>query len=144
LRFWDSSAVVPLIVPQEPSLWLQDVYASDPLLNVWCVTPVEVWSAVCRLRRGGLLDSPAMRSARSRLRALAESWIEVDDLPAVRRRAQRLLETHPLRASDSLQLAAALVLVSDRPERVSFLTLDERLGEAAEREGFDVEGVSPG
>ena len=143
MRLWDSSAVVPLVVPQEPSPRIQKKYAEDPVLNVWCMTPVEVWSAVCRLRRGGLLDSPGMRGARSRLRALLESWVEVDDLRAVRRRAQRLLETHRLRAGDSMQLAAALILVSDRPERVSFVTLDVRLAEAAEREGFDVLGVTP-
>jgi predicted nucleic acid-binding protein len=75
---------------------------------------------------------------------LVESWIEIDDLRAVRRRAQRLLETHELRAADSLQLAAALVLVSDRPERFPFLTLDERLAEAADREGFDVVTITAG
>jgi len=144
LKFWDSSAVVPLIVPQESSVMIQGEYTRDPILNVWCLTPVEVWSAVCRLRREALLDSPGMRDARNRLRRLVESWIEIDDIRAVRRRAQRLLETHPLRAADSLQLASALVLVSDRPERFSFVTLDDRLAEAAEREGFDVVGVTPG
>jgi hypothetical protein len=119
-------------------------YQADPIVNVWCLTAVEVWSAICRLRREGLLDSPAMRVARRRLQGLAASWIEVDDLGAVRVRAQRLLETHALRAGDSLQLAAALVLVSDRPERIGFVSLDARLAEAAEREGFDIEGVTPG
>jgi predicted nucleic acid-binding protein len=142
VRFWDSSAVVPLVVPQTSSVRMREEYAKDPALEVWCMTPVEVWSAVCRLRRDGLLDSPGLRTARNRLQALVESWIEIDDLRRVRQRAQRLLETHPLRSADALQLAAALVLVSDRPERVSFVTLDHRLGEAAEREGFEVVGVT--
>ncbi len=141
LRFWDSSAVVPLIVPQAPAGRMQAEYAGDPAPHVWCMTPVEVWSTACRLRREELLDSPGMRSARSRLQALVESWGEIDDLRAVLQRAQRLLETHPLRSADSLQLAAALVLVSDRPERVSFVTLDDRLAEAAEREGFEMVGT---
>ncbi len=142
MRFWDSSAVVPLIVRQDPTDRLQEEYAGNPMLGVWCMTPVEVWSAVCRLRRELLLDSPGVRAARGRLRALVESWIEIDDLRAVRQRAQRLLETHPLRAGDSLQLAAALVLVSDRPEGFPFITLDERLAEAAEREGFEVVSIT--
>jgi predicted nucleic acid-binding protein len=95
--------------------------------------------------RDGQPSLPALdlgnATARNRLQALVESWIEIDDLRTVRQRAQRLLETHPLRSADALQLAAALVLVSDRPERVSFVTLDDRLGEAAEREGFEVVGV---
>jgi predicted nucleic acid-binding protein len=143
LRFWDSSAVVALLVPQKSSRLLGKEYAADPLLNVWCLTPVEAWSAVCRLRREGAVDSPGMRSARKRLQALVESWVEVDDVQTVRSRAQRLLETHPLRAADSLQLAAALVLVGERPERVELVTLDERLAAAAELEGFEIVGVTP-
>jgi hypothetical protein len=76
-------------------------------------------------------------------RGRTASWAEVDDLRPVRGRAVRLLETHALRGSDSLQLAAALVLVSDRPDRLPFVTLDARLGSAAEREGFEVAGVIP-
>ena len=144
MRFWDASAVVPLLIQQESSRRMEREFASDPGLNVWCLTSVEAWSAVCRLRRQGLIDSPGMRAARSRLQGFIERWIEVDDLQAVKGRAQRLLEIHPLRAADCLQLAAALVLVSDRPERMPFVTLDADLGEAAEREGFEVVGVTPG
>lgn len=142
MKFWDSSAVVPLLLPQRSSSRMEKEYRADSSLTVWCLTPVEVWSAVCRLRREGLLNSPAMRSARRRFQALGESWVEIDDLRAVRNRAQRLLETHSLRAADSLQLASALVFVSERPERVSFVTLDQRLAEAAEREGFEVVGLT--
>jgi len=48
----------------------------------------------------------------------------------------RLLRIHPLRAADAFQLAAALVACEERPAGFSFLTGDERLGEAAENEGF--------
>jgi len=143
MSFWDSSAVVTLLVPQASSPRMEKEYAADPVLKVWCLTPVEAWSAVCRLRREGLLDSPAMRVARRRLQGLVESWVEIDGFRAVRSRALRLLETHPLRAGDSLQLAAALVFTSDRPEGLPFVTLDSRLAEAAEREGFEIVGVVP-
>lgn len=141
MRFWDSSAVVPLLVSQDRSAAIRREYAADPAITVWCLTRVEVWSAVCRLRRESLLDSPRMRTARRQHGALVSSWVEVDDVPAVRSRALRILETHTLRASDALQLAAALVLVGDQPQRMPFVTLDERLAEAAEREGFEVEGA---
>jgi predicted nucleic acid-binding protein len=135
--------VVPLLHPEGATTRLEGLYAADPVLNVWCLTGVEAWSAVCRLRRQGRLDSPGMRAARKRFDGLAARWVEVDDVRAVRVRARRLLETHPLKAGDALQLGAALVLVSDRPERIAFVTLDDRLGEAAEREGFEVLGVTP-
>ncbi len=142
MRFWDTSAVVPLLTQQVSSMSMEREYASDPILSVWCLTSIEAWSAVARLRRQGHLDSPGMRIARRRLEGFVERWAEIDDIPAVRGRARRLLETHPLRSGDALQLAAALVLVSDRPERAPFVTLDARLAEAAEREGFQVIGVT--
>ena len=56
----------------------------------------------------------------------------------VRERARRLLEIHPLRAADSLQLGAALLTSEETPQGFPFVTLDLRLGDAAEKEGFHV------
>ena len=56
----------------------------------------------------------------------------------VRERAGRLLATHPLRAADALQLAAALVWCDEAPQGETFVCLDERLSAAARREGFAV------
>lgn len=143
MRYWESSAIVPLVVNEPATVAVASLYASDPGLLVGCLTPVEVWSAVCRKRREVVLGSPAMRDARARLDRLAGDWTEVDDVGAIRKRARRLLEVHPLRTSDAVQLATALVGVADRPEGFPFVTLDVRLGEAAEKEGFEVLGVVP-
>jgi uncharacterized protein len=59
----------------------------------------------------------------------------------VRRRAGRLVATHPLRAADAFQLAAALVWCEEQPAGETFVCLDEQLREAARREGF---GLLPG
>lgn len=143
MRFWESSAILPLVVHEPSSRMVQQEYAADPALVVWCLTPVEVWSGVFRKRRERVLETPMVREARQRLDRLAADWLEIDDLRAVGARARRLLETHALRAADALQLAAALVSVRDLPAGVDFVTLDQRLGDAAEREGFAVIGVSP-
>jgi len=60
------------------------------------------------------------------------------DAAHVDRRARRLLGLHPLRAADALHLAAALVACDERPHALPFVTLDERLVDAARREGFAV------
>ena len=73
------------------------------------------------------------------LRALALSWDEILPSEAVRGIAQRLLRVHALRAADSLQLAAALVAAERDPASLPLVSLDQRLGEAATREGFTVE-----
>ena len=138
MRFWDSAAIVPLIIDERLTTSMRGLYESDTRQSVWCLTPVEVWSAMARKRRASDIASPQMRTARHRLELLSASWDEIDDIAAVRRRAQRLLEVHPLRAADALQLAAALVLVSDRPEGFEFVTLDSRLAECVEAEGFRV------
>jgi len=41
---------------------------------------------------------------------------------------------HPLRAADALQLAAALVACDERPDVLAFVTLDDRIAEAASTE----------
>jgi predicted nucleic acid-binding protein len=138
LRFWDSSAVLPLVVRERATEWARSAYAADSTLVVWCLSQAEIWSGVTRKRRETAIGSPDVREARQRLQRLAADWTEIDDVSSVRSRALRLLEVHPLRAADALQLAAALVLVADRPDGFSFLTLDDRLAEAADREGFEV------
>ncbi len=134
--FWDSSAVVPLLCPEKFSARLIRFYRADPDLVVWAFSRTEILSALCRLRRSGSLSAEAASTARRKLNSLSAAWHEVVDYERVRDRAERLLEVHPLTAADALQLAAALVTVQDRPQAFGFVTLDERLKEAAEREGF--------
>jgi predicted nucleic acid-binding protein len=69
---------------------------------------------------------------------LAAAWREVPASAVVRTLAVRLLRTHPLRAADALQLAAALSLVQGGVAGLVFLTADLRLAEAAEIEGLGV------
>jgi predicted nucleic acid-binding protein len=56
----------------------------------------------------------------------------------VRERAVRLLISHPLRAADAQQLAAALIWCEEKPSGQDFVCLDQRLRESAEREGFGI------
>jgi hypothetical protein len=56
----------------------------------------------------------------------------------------RFLRVHPLRAADALQLAAAFMAAERRPASLQVVTLDERLADAARREGFALVEVSAG
>ena len=58
-----------------------------------------------------------------------------DDL---RRRAGRLVASHPLRAADALQLAAAQVWCNHRSRGRHFVCWDGSLCDAAQAEGFTV------
>jgi predicted nucleic acid-binding protein len=135
MRFWDSSALVPLAVTEPNTDRLRTLLEEDPEITVWWGSPVECWSALARRRRDGTMDLPGEREARDRLSDLAAAWTEILPSEELRRLAGSLLLRHPLRAADSLQLSAA-IMAAGVPPRIPIVTLDERLAEAAAREGF--------
>ena len=138
MRFWDSSAVVPLLVAEASSEAVMQEYEIDPEVVAWWATEAECVSALARLEREGSLTAQAMSEGLRRLDALVRAWREVLPVTAVRTTAVRLLRVHPLRTADALQLGAAIVAAEDHPATLQFVTLDERLALAAEREGFVV------
>lgn len=105
---------------------------------VWWGSEIECVSALARLERDGALGPQDMMQALKRLRALAAAWHEIDPSDAAREAASRFLRVHPLRATDALQLAAAFLAAERRPSTLDLVTLDERLAEAAGKEGFGV------
>jgi predicted nucleic acid-binding protein len=84
------------------------------------------------------LDQRAETLALDRLNQLASGWHEVDPTDLVRETAMRFLRVHPLRAADALQLAAAFIAAEQRPASLEMLTFDDRLANAARKEGFAV------
>lgn len=138
MRFWDSSAIVPLTIVEASTEALQATAAEDPVMCVWWATEVECVSALARLERDGELTDTATEAALQRLNLLAESWNEVQPVAALRSAARRLLRVHVLRTADALQLAAAVVAAEGLAASLEVVTLDERLAAAARREGFTV------
>ena len=142
MRFWDTSALLPLLVaePETPRAerWLRQ----DAAVVVWTLTRVEVLSALARRRRDEPASGRRLVAARREILRAWEHWSEIMAVDVVRRHAERLVETHPLRAADALQVAAAIVAAEERPETLEFVTFDARQAAAAEREGFHVLGAA--
>jgi uncharacterized protein len=138
VKFWDASAIVPLLRSERWTLAVRDALAGDPQIVVWWGTSVECVSAVARLERDGDLDVAGSTNALEMLVELQLSWTEIEPSERLRAQAMRLLRVHELRAADSLQLAAALVAAEQDPRSMPLVTLDERLARAARREGFSV------
>jgi hypothetical protein len=138
MNFWDSSAILPLLVAEAITPAIQDLYTEQPEMVAWWGTPVECASALARLERDGQMDATSVSQAMRVLDQLGESWHEIQPVDTVRQMSRRLLRAHPLRAADSLQLAAALIACEHQPGSWQFICLDRRLGMAAEREGFRV------
>jgi predicted nucleic acid-binding protein len=135
VRFWDASALVPLCIEQPLSKRARELHDEDPELVVWWGSVVECASAIARLHREGGLTDAHEASARTLLSALRASWFELQPGDAMREQALRLLRLHPLRAADTLQLAAALEWAGSPPAE-AFVSFDTRLRSAAQREGF--------
>jgi predicted nucleic acid-binding protein len=136
VRFWDSSAIVPLLVGDPLTQATVNEVQRDPEMIVWWGTPVECVSALARLERESKIDAPSIRTALDRLDALMRAWHEIQPVERVRQTANRLLRVHALRGADALQLGAAIVASEDRPDSLTMVTLDDRLARAADREGF--------
>src|SRR2546428_12606566 len=115
MRFWDASAIVPLLMTEATTKTLQRLAAADPAMLVWWATEVECASAIARLEREGALDAPAVIEAFDRLKRLADGWHEVDANDGLREAAGRFVRGHPLPAADALPPAAAFVLAAPRP-----------------------------
>ena len=136
--FWDSSALVPLLLAEGRSAALTARLAADKDPTIWWGTPLECQSAIYRRHREVPLSPAALGQAADRLRAIVELVDTVAPTDEVRRRAARLVAVHPLRAADALQLAAALIWCEEQPHGEGFVSLDSRLLDAARNEGFDV------
>ncbi|OGK87752.1 MAG: hypothetical protein A2X52_05245 [Candidatus Rokubacteria bacterium GWC2_70_16] len=136
MRFWDSSAVVPLLVEQDASSRAAAWATADSAMAVWTLASVETVAALRRLVREGVLTEEAARLAESRLGEILRVCHVVTDVEPVKSLATRLLRLHPLRAFDALQLGAALHWAEGHPQGRTLHTLDSRLALAAQREGF--------
>jgi predicted nucleic acid-binding protein len=136
MKFWDASAIVPLLMKEDATVRLQKLALADTAMLVWWGTEVECASAISRLEREGALDEPEAIDAFDRLHQLSGAWHEVEPSDPVREAAVRFLRVHPLRAADALQLAAAFIAAERRPPSLEVVTLDDRLAAAARKEGF--------
>lgn len=136
MRFWDASAIVPLLVSERWSDRIGELAREDAAIVVWWGSRVECASALRRREREGALDPVGTRQALALLDELSAAWSEVLPGDAVRSQAERALAVHPLHAADALQLGAALAWRREPPKAAELVCLDERLRDAAAREGF--------
>lgn len=143
MRFWDASALLPLLIHETTTAAARALARHDPAVVVWWGTQVECASALARLEREAALSATDMSRAMEGLAQLAAAWHEIEASDLVRECAVRLVRVHPLRAADATQLAAAIVAAEMRPSSLEFVTADRRLAMAATREGFVVRSLDP-
>jgi len=138
MKFWDSSAIIPLLVREPASGWACALYAGDMTVVVAWTAHIECASAIARRALGESLTTDETRKAHHRLAALAREWIEILPTDRLKQEAVRMVSVHELRTLDSVQLSSAVIAANTRPDLLPFVTSDQVLAEAAEKQGFPV------
>ena len=142
MRFWDTSALIPLVVADRGTALAERLLRDDPAVVVWTLTRVELLSA---LARRPCQEPAAARRLLGAKREILAAWPRRSEVTAVevgRRHAERVVDTHAISAAAALQIGAALVAGGDDPAALEFVTFDHPQAAAAEREGFRVRGAS--
>jgi predicted nucleic acid-binding protein len=98
------------------------------------MSEAEIVSALARRSREGSVDPRVLERTVRAVRSDFLSFLVVEVTSAVVDRSVGLLLRYPLRAADSLQLAAALELRELTGEEIHFVAFDDRLNEAARSE----------
>ncbi len=138
MKFWDTSALIPLMVDEPATPEVVRLLTDDGDVVVWMLTSVELLSTLGRLGRAVPDLADVLPGVRLDALDLFRKWAAVTHVEGVRRRAERLVGVHPLTAADAMQLGAALLASGDRPETLDFVTLDQPLARCAQLEGFRV------
>lgn len=136
ILFLDSSSLVKLYIDEEGSQGVRDLVADCDAVIVSRVSGLELLSCFARRRREGSLADDQHRAARQAFDADRPAFGTVDiDIAA----AEALVDQHPLRAMDALQLAALNAVAGKVPlHEIWFGCHDLRLAQAARAEGFTV------
>ena len=117
---------------------MKTLHGADADLVTWWGTRAECLSALNRRRREGSLSSKDVANARALLDHLSGNWAEMQPTDRIRALAERIMDTHPLKAADAMQLAAAYRWAAEQPSGHEFVSLDRQLRTAASSEGFSV------
>jgi uncharacterized protein len=106
------------------------------------LSEVEVASALVRRAREGAFPVEERDRALASLADDFATLIIVEFTPEITAEARALLLRHRLRAGDAVQLASCLYLQREMSQPLPFVVFDDRLAEAARREGVTIVDVS--
>jgi predicted nucleic acid-binding protein len=142
----DSSVLVKRHVTEIGTTWFRGIAdpAAGNVIMTARVSVIEMFSALNQRVREGTLDAGTYAGLAADVESVCTAEYRVIELsPQVAGRARVVLERHPLRAYDAVQLAAALsandtLLTAGLPALI-FLSADVRLLSAAPADGLAVD-----
>jgi uncharacterized protein len=135
MQYFDASALVKRYVREKGSVKVRRLISSA-LPATSRLSEVEVASALARLAREGAFSVTERDRALAAVEVDFAAILVVELTPEIAAQARTLLQRHPLRAGDAIQLASCLYLQEQLGEEVPLVAFDGRLTEAARREGL--------
>jgi len=134
--FLDSSALVKRFVPEKGSEAVLELCAGADELGLSVLSHVEIFSALCRLRREGKLTGPIYATAKREVVQDLRDAVVCGVTETGVAQAIRLLEENTLRAMDAMHVAAALEWGADL-----FVSGDAGQLRAAKKAGLKVNAL---
>jgi hypothetical protein len=138
MRFWDASALVPLLIPERASDAVARLLRADPEILVAWTASIECISACVRRHRERIASDQQLAGALNRLRDLSSHWNVAEPTSVLRSAAEKLVSRHALRTGDAIQLASATVAAEACGGALDLVCFDRRLALAATTEGLRV------
>ena len=137
--YLDTSALIKLYVEEEGDERVVEAAesAADGRIVILVFTPLEARSAIRRREREGDIAAADVDRVLRQIEDDCSTLFLTQPLSSpVMEEAARLIDRHPLRAYDALQLAGCLVVRKGMGVPVSFVCADAWLCEAAANEGL--------
>ena len=137
--YFDTSALLKFYIQEEGSEVVADLMeniGSDGI-SILDITLLELRSAVRRRERQEDMSEREANRTIDKIRQDETSVYVVQSLDSsVTEEAIRVLDTHPLKTLDALQLAGCLVIGRRMSEPLTFVCADTRLNDAVRLEGL--------
>ena len=137
--YLDTSALIKLYVEEEGDERVVEAAegAPDGRIVILVLAQLEARSAIRRREREGDIATADVDRVLRQIEDDCSTLFLTQPLSSpVMEEAARLIDRHPLRAYDALQLAGGLVVREGVGEPVTFVCADARLCEAAANEGL--------
>jgi predicted nucleic acid-binding protein len=133
----DSSALVKRYILEVGSDEVERIVSeSDSVGTAW-ISLVEVVAGLAKAARFNTLTPEEVDSA---IRSFREDWPDFSRLQITEtllERAADFAQQHGLRGYDAVQLAAAAIWQESFEERITLVSFDRQLWQAAQKEGLD-------
>ena len=138
MRYWDPSALLPLLVSDSATCLVRGWLDEDPDMITAAHTRLELRAAIELRSHQRLLSRPLRRRLLNQLEHLCASCDEVTAYAQLTRRSVSLLARHSLLPTEAMHLGAALLASDGDPASLTIVSLHHAITLAAEQEGFAV------